>query len=150
MGYQLFSLESSIKEKIHPKTRAVGYRVLFIYLGVSAAQMVLLYIGDMTLFDSICYTFGTIATGGFSTKNSGLMYYSSYNQYIIMIFMFLAGVSQVVYYYLIKRNFRKIIQNDEFWFYLDVTIISGTIATLILLGYNKALLKWHSEQAFLM
>jgi len=137
MGYQLFSLESSLKEKIHPKTRAVGYRVLFIYLGLSATQMVLLYMGDMTLFDSICYMFGTIATGGFSTKNSGLMYYSSYNQYIIMIFMFLAGVSQVVYYYLIKRNFRKIIQNDEFWFYLTVTIISGTIATLILLGYNE-------------
>jgi len=52
LGYQLFSLESSLKEKIHPKTRAVGYRVLFIYLGLSAAQLILLYMGDMTLFDS--------------------------------------------------------------------------------------------------
>lgn len=134
MGYQLFSLESSLKEKIHPKTRAVGYRVLLIYLSLTIAEMLLLYLGDMTLFDSICYTFGTIATGGFSTKNSGLMYYSSYNQYIIMIFMFLAGVSQVIYYYLIKLNFRKIKLNDEFWFYIIVTVIAGTSATFILWG----------------
>lgn len=134
MGYQLYSLESSLKEKIHPKTRAVGYRVLWIYLGLTAAEMFFLYMGDMTIFDSMCYTFGTIATGGFSTKNTGLMYYSSYNQYIIMIFMFLAGVSQVIYYYLIKFNFRKIRQNEEFWFYLVVTLIAGFAATFILFG----------------
>lgn len=134
MGYQLFSLESSLKEKIHPKTRAVGYRVLFIYLTITVVEMVLLVLGDMTLFDSICYTFGTVATGGFATKNSGLMFYSIYNQYIIMIFMFLSGVSQVIYYYIIKLNFRKIKQNDEFWFYLAVTVVTGIFATFILYG----------------
>ncbi|MFA5818492.1 MAG: TrkH family potassium uptake protein [Bacteroidales bacterium] len=132
-GYQLFSLESSLKEKIHPKTKAIGFRILFIYLGLTLAEIVLLNIGEMNLFDSICHSFGTIATGGFSTRNISLMYYSSYSQYIVMIFMFLAGTSQVIYYYLVKLNFKKIRQNEELWFYIVVAIMAGAIATIILL-----------------
>jgi len=132
-GYQLFSLESSLKEKIHPKTKAIGFRILFIYLGLTIAQIILLYLGEMTLFESICHSFGTVATGGFSTRNSSLILYSAYSQYIVMIFMFLAGVSQVVYYYLVKLNFKKVKQNEELWFYMAIVIISGALCTSILL-----------------
>ncbi len=131
-GYQLFSLESSLKEKIHPKTKAIGFRILFIYLGLTLAQIILLNIGDMNLFDSICHSFGTIATGGFSTKNISLMYYSSYSQYIVMLFMFLAGTSQVIYYYIVKFNFKKVTQNEELWFYLAVVLMAGSFATILL------------------
>jgi trk system potassium uptake protein TrkH len=86
----------------------------------------------MNLFDSICHSFGTVATGGFSTKNNSLAYYSSYSQYIVMVFMFLAGTSQVIYYYIVKLNFKKIRQNEELWFYIAVSLIAGTIATVIL------------------
>jgi trk system potassium uptake protein len=132
-GYQLFSLESSLKEKIHPKTKAIGFRIMFIYITLTLMEVIMLNAGDMKLFDSICHSFGTIATGGFSTKNTGLMNYSSYSQYVVMIFMFLAGTSQLIYYYLLKRNFRKVKQNEEFWFYLAVVVIAGTLATSILL-----------------
>ena len=132
-GYQLFSLESTMREKIHPKTKAIIFRVLLIYLGLTVAEIILLNIGDMNLFDSICHSFGTVATGGFSTKNNSLMYYSSYSQYIVMIFMFLAGTSQVIYYYLIKLNFKRVKQNEELWFYISVIMIAGAIATIILL-----------------
>jgi len=132
-GYQLFSLESSLKEKIHPKTNAIGFRVLFIYLGLTLAEIILLDLGDMNLFDSVCHSFGTVATGGFSTKNASLMYFSSYSQYIVMIFMFLAGTSQVIYYFLVKLNFKKIINNEELWFYIIVVVMAGAIATGILL-----------------
>jgi trk system potassium uptake protein TrkH len=132
-GYQLFSLESSMKEKIHPKTKSIGFRVLFIYLGLTLAEIILLNVGDMTLFDSICHSFGTIATGGFSTKNNSLLFYSSYSQYVVMIFMFLAGTSQIIYYYLVKLNFKKIKQNEELWFYIAVAVVAGAIATIILL-----------------
>ena len=123
--YQLFSLESSMKEKILPKTKAIVFRVMFIYLGLTLAEILLLKIGDMNLFDSICHSFGTVATGGFSTRNNSLAYYSSYSQYIVMIFMFLAGTSQVIYYYIVR-------QNEELWFYIAVSLIAGTIATVIL------------------
>jgi trk system potassium uptake protein TrkH len=132
-GYQLFSLESSLKEKIHPKTKAIVFRIMLIYISLTLCEIILLYAGDMSLFDSVCHAFGTIATGGFSTKNTSLMYYSSYSQYIVMIFMFLAGTSQLIFYYIVKRNFRKVKQNEELWFYLSVVIIAGTLATSILL-----------------
>src|SRR4030042_1362866 len=83
-GYQLFSLESSLKEKIHPKTQAVGFRVMLIYLGLTLAEIILLWLGDMTLFDSVCHSFGTIATGGFSTRNNSIQFYSDYSQYVVM------------------------------------------------------------------
>jgi len=73
---QLFTLESSLKEKILPKTKTVGFRLLFVYIGLTVLQIVCMCIGGMNLFDSICHTFGTVATGGFSTKNSGIGYYS--------------------------------------------------------------------------
>lgn len=131
-GYQLFTLESSMWEKIHPKTRAIVFRILFIYLGMTLAEIILLNFGDMNLFDSICHSFGTVATGGFSTRNDRLASYSSYSQYIVMVFMLLAGTSQVIYYYLFKLNLKKIKHNEELWFYLAVVLIAGTIATVIL------------------
>ena len=137
-GYQLFSLESSLKEKIHPKTKSIGYRIMFIYLGLTIAEIIFLYLGDMNLFESICHTFGTVATGGFSTKNLGMSAFSAYSQYIVMIFMFLAGVSMVVYYYLIKLNYRKIIQNEEFWFYIGTIVVTGGLVTSILLVKSTA------------
>jgi trk system potassium uptake protein len=133
-GYSLFSLESSLKEKIHPRTKSIGYRVLFIYLMMTISEVILLSAGDMELFDSICHAFGTVATGGFSTKNLSLSYYSPYSQYVVMIFMLLAGVSQLVYYYLLKLNFKKVKENEEFWLYIAVAIIAGGIATSLLLA----------------
>jgi trk system potassium uptake protein TrkH len=147
-GYQLFSLESSLKEKIHSKTTAIGFRILFIYLGLSAAQILMLYLGDMNLFDSICHSFGTVATGGFSTRNAGLAAYGSYSQYIVMIFMFLAGTSQLVYYYLFKFNFRKIKHNDELWFYLAVVLCAGFMATFILLAKTDRIFEVAFREGF--
>lgn len=132
-GYQLFSLESSMKEKIHPKVKGVAFRIMLIYCGLTFIMTGLLIMGDMNLFDSVCHAFGTIATGGFSTKNISLLYYSPYSQYIVMIFMFLAGTSQVIYYYIVKLNFRKVKHNEEFWFYLATVIFSGALAVSVLL-----------------
>ena len=142
-GYQLFSLESSLKEKIHSKIQGVAIRMGIIYLGLTLAETIFLFLGDMTLFDSLCHAFGTVATGGFSTKNNSLQFYSSYSQYVVMIFMFLAGTSMLVYYYLAKFNFRKIIHNEELWFYITIAFIAGSIATLILLPSSTTF-----EQAF--
>ena len=133
VGYQLFSLESSMKEKIHPRAKGIGIRMIYIYGGLTIAETIFLCFGDMTVFDSVCHSFGTVATGGFSTRNNSLQFYSSYSQYVVMIFMFLSGISQVVYYYLGKLNFRKVKQNEEVRFYFATTVIAGTIATLILL-----------------
>ncbi len=130
----LLPLESSLKEKTHPKAKAMGFRLLYVYLLLTFAEILLLNAGDMNLFDSICHTYGTVATGGFSTRNASISGYSAYSQYIISLFMFLSGVSFIVYYYMVKLNFRKVKHNEELWFYIGTTVIAGTIATCILLA----------------
>lgn len=132
-GYQLFTLESSLKEKIHPKTKAIGIRILLIYLSMTIVETIFLVAGDMDLYESICHSFSTVATGGFSVKNDSIVSYSSYSQYVILVFMFLAGVSQVVYYHILKLNFIKIKNNEELWFYLTITILAGAMASVLIL-----------------
>jgi trk system potassium uptake protein TrkH len=131
-GYHLFTLESSFQEKIQPKIKAVGKRLLMIYVLLTIAEIILLLIGRMNLFESVCHAFGTVATGGFSPRNSSISGYSPYIQYVIMIFMLLAGTNFVIHYYLLKKEFKKIKENDELKFFLSVVVFIGIIITGIL------------------
>lgn len=131
-GYQLFSMESSLQEKFSPRTRTVGKRLLLIYLGLTFAEVIFLLLGKMNLFDSLCHSFGTVATGGFSPKNSSIAEYSPYIQYVIMIFMLLAGVNFVVHYYIIKGSFKKVVANEELRLYLLFVFLIGTFIGVML------------------
>lgn len=131
-GYNLFSLESSLKQKIHPKTKSIAKRLLIIYVAITLAEVLFLSLGGMSLFDSLCHSFGSVATGGFSTKNTSLAGYSPYIQYVAAIFMFLAATSYVVFYYLVRGNFQQVKLNDEFWFYIFVVTACTVFVTMIL------------------
>ena len=147
-GYYLFTSESSMKEKILPKIKAVGVRLLIIYVLLTVAEIALLIIGKMSLFDSICHAFGTVATGGFSTKNSSLINYSPYIQYVVMIFMFLAGTNFLIHYYVLKRNFKKVRENEEVKFYLFVVLTIGILVSTILFIKMEKPLEESFREAF--
>jgi trk system potassium uptake protein TrkH len=141
-GYHLFTLESSLQEKILPKIKSVGIRLLLIYVVLTIVETVLLWVGEMDLFESVCHAFGTVATGGFSPKNTSIADYSAYSQYVIMIFMVLAGTNFVIHYFVVKGQFRKIRKNEEFVFYFVVILALGIIlsTTLIVkMHYNVEL-----------
>jgi trk system potassium uptake protein TrkH len=104
--------------------------------------------GHMNLYESVCHAFGTIATGGFSPKNSSIGGYSPYIQYVIMIFMFLSGTNYIIYYYLIKLNFFKIKRNDEFKFYFIVTFLIGAVVTAILVFQMRKPLELAFREAY--
>jgi trk system potassium uptake protein TrkH len=86
----------------------------------------------MNLFESVCHAFGTIATGGFSPKNSSIGGYSPYIQYVVMVFMMLSGTNFIIHYYLVKREISKITGNEEFRFFLTVLIVTGGVITALL------------------
>ncbi|MEA2041271.1 MAG: TrkH family potassium uptake protein [Bacteroidota bacterium] len=137
-GYHLFTLESSFEDKIKPKIRQVGTRILMIYVGLTVVETALLLLGKMSLFESVCHAFGTVATGGFSPKNTSIADYSSYIQYVIMVFMLLSGTNFIIHYYLIRRNFSGIKKNEEFKFYiLTILIIGGIITGILFFQMNK-------------
>ncbi len=131
-GYQLFTLESSLQEKIHPKIKSVGKRILVIYVLLTVAEIILLMAGKMNLFESVCHAFGTVATGGFSPKNTSIAGYSPYIQYVIMVFMILAGTNFVIHYYLLKREISKVKENEELKLYILTVLFIGFIITLAL------------------
>lgn len=132
-SYQMFTLESSLQDKIKPQIKSVGRRLFLIYILLTVAEIVLLLLGRMNLFESVCHAFGTVATGGFSPKNDSIASYSPYIQYVISIFMLLAGMNFVVHYYLFKRDFKKVKRNEEMKFYLTVVGAITLIITLILI-----------------
>lgn len=131
-GYHLFTLESSMKQKILPRTKSIAFTILFIYLSMTVLEVVLLRLGKMNLFDSICHTFATVATAGFSTRNTSISEYSPYIQYVIASFMFLGGISYIVFYFIVRREFRKIASFEELWFYIFFVTAATVIVTLIL------------------
>jgi trk system potassium uptake protein len=147
-GYQLFTLESSLQEKILPRIKSVGQRLLFIYITLTTAEILLLLIGGMNLFESVCHAFGTVATGGFSPKNSSIASYSPYIQYVIMIFMLLSGINYVIHYYLIKRDFRKIQANEEVRFYFYIVISIGLVITTGLFFMTEKSLEESFRESF--
>lgn len=136
-GYNLFSLESSVKQKILPKTKSIAITFLLIYLVISAAEVILLLLGGLGLFESLCITFGTVATGGFSIRNTSLATFSPYLQYVVAVFMFLSATSFVIYYFLLKKDFKKIKENDELWFYIFFVTASVVFVTLLLNFTNE-------------
>ena len=105
-GYQIFSLEASglLNQKLKPRTTDIAKLLWIIYISITAILVVLLLIGGMNLFESLCHAFGTLGTGGFSTKNASITNYSSFIQYTIAIFMVLSGANFTLYYSLFKGD----------------------------------------------
>lgn len=99
-----------------------------LYMILTLLQTVLMCFGGMDFFDSICHAFTTMATGGFSTKANSVAYWdSAYIQYIIIIFMFIAGTNFGLVHTAIKGNWRKLIQDNEFQLYFFIAAISSII-----------------------
>ena len=125
-GVQLFRAEvpGLVSDKIKPRVQETAKVLWLVYFGISLVEMLLLYFGGLSFFDSICHTFTTMATGGFSTKNASIGAYSSaYIEYIIIIFMFLAGVNFSLHWRAISGNMRGYFKNGEFKFYGGVVIL---------------------------
>src|SRR3970040_931805 len=76
-GMQLYQAEVAgpTKDKIHPRVQETAKRLWFIYVMLTGAEVVLLLFGGMNLFDALCHSFATLATGGFSPKNASVAHY---------------------------------------------------------------------------
>ncbi len=125
-GMQLFVAEAPgiSPDKMKPRIKDVAMRLWLIYLGLTLTEMVLLMFGGMTFYDAINHALTTMATGGFSTKNASVAYYdSAYIQYVMIIFMFLAGTNFAITYYGLKGKFGKVWGNEEFRNYFILVVV---------------------------
>ncbi len=134
-GMQLFIAEvpGPTKDKLHPRITETAKRLWGIYVLLTFAQISLLFAGGMDFFESMCHSFTTMATGGFSTRNDSVASFSPYIQYIITFFMFLAGTSFVLHYYALHFRFKKVWESEEFRSYFKIIAGSTVFISVSLL-----------------
>jgi trk system potassium uptake protein TrkH len=131
-GSQLFDREfpGPLPERLRPRFTTTARLLWTIYVGFTAAQIALLYfLARLPLFDSICISFSTLSTGGFTPTTASIGAYANpLAEYIIMFFMFLAGMSFIIHYHVLRGNW-KAIKDDEFRLYL--IILAAATALLV-------------------
>ncbi len=139
-GMQLFAAEAPgpSTDKLHPRITDTAKRLWLIYVGYTVAETILLKVAGMTFFDAINHSLSTLSTGGFSTKNASVAHWNNQPiiQYIIIVFMFLAGTNFVLSYFAFKGKIQKIIHDEEFKLYFKFIVIFTIIAAVII--YFKA------------
>jgi trk system potassium uptake protein TrkH len=134
-GMQLFVAEvpGPAPDKLHPRIKETAKRLWAIYIIFTITEILLLWIGGMDLFDAVCHSFTSMATGGFSTKTASLAYWDSpFIHYVIVVFMFLAGTNFTLSYFAFHLRFRKVWRNEEFRYYLGFILGFTALLTLIL------------------
>lgn len=129
-GLQVFAAEASgpTHDKVHPRIGITARWIWSIYTGITALLVLLLMMGGMSWFDSVCHAFATTGTGGFSTKQASVAYYNSpYIEYVISIFMFISGINFTLLLLFVNRKFKKIISNAELKFYFGSVVFFTTL-----------------------
>lgn len=139
-GMQLFAAEAPgpSADKLHPRITDTAKRLWLIYFGYTAAETILLKVAGMSFFDAINHALCTLSTGGFSTKNASIAHWNAQPviQYIIILFMFLAGTNFILSYFAFKGKVQKVFRDEEFKLYFKFIAIFTVIAALII--YFKA------------
>ncbi len=145
-GMQLYTAEMPgvTKDKLHPRISETAKRLWGIYIILTLLHVGLLMLGNMNLLESMCHAFGSMGTGGFSTRNASIAAYSPYIQYIITLFMFLAGMNFTLHFLAFTGKFKLVWRDDEFRYYLYL-VLGFTLVIALLLFWQTGM---DSEKAF--
>lgn len=139
-GAQLFKAEvpGPIKDRISPRISETAKILWGVYLLFTIAEIALLFLGGVPFFDAVCVTFGTLATGGFTPSNASVAAYPSpFVHYVIIVFMFVAGVNFSLHYWALRGKIHFYFANPEFRFFTGITIL----ATGLIMGARL----WNGE-----
>ena len=135
-GKRLYRVEAPglSPEGVKPHIRETARILWFIYMGLTVAQILSLWLVGLDWFDATCHTFTTLATAGFSTRNSSVGGLDSGAvEGVIIAFMVLAGVNFGLYYQLWRGRIRNVWKDVELRFYLVLILVAGVIVTLCIL-----------------
>ena len=137
-GMQLFTAEAPgpNSDKLHPRITDTAKRLWLIYVTLTIAETLLLYLAGMSIFDALNHAMSTMASGGFSTKNISLAHWNHlpWVHYIIMVFMFLAGSNFVLSYFAFTGKIKKVFQDDEFLTFAKFIFFFSMIVFAVLIS----------------
>ncbi len=150
-GMQLYAAEVTglSYEKLSPRIADTAKRMWGLYIILTAIEALFLWLFGMDLFDSVCHSFSTIATGGYSTKNLSIAFYDSAAiQYTIIFFMFISGINFALLYYIILRKPKKLLHDEETHWYSVAVILATVILTFGLMLHTQDWTWSGGEKAF--
>ncbi len=151
-GMQLMARERAgpTAEKITPRIAETAKSLWFVYLMVSIAMVLLLYLCGLPLYDSIIHMFSALSTGGYSSKNLSVGAYDNVAaEIVITFFMLVGGINFSLLVSVMKGRFSDLVTNPEFLFYFSVNIAVIVIVTLTLwLSYYPSFSHSLREGAF--
>ena len=145
-GYHmnLMKAESLVLPSANWFQSSADAKILYtIYIGMTLFQIILLLIGRIPLFDTLCISFGTAGTGGFGIVNDSMGSYSTYCQVVTTIFMILFGVNFSAYYLLLTKKFVQAFKFEEVRYYFGIIL-----AAILVIGLNTAHLFRNLGEAF--
>ena len=131
-GMQLFHAEvpGPTPQQLRPRITQTAKLLWFVYVGLTATQVLLYLIGGMSLFDALNHSFTTLATGGFSTKNASLAAFNSpYIQWVTILFMYLAGVNFALHFR--AATGKPVYGSDHEWRFFSCVILGGGLLIAI-------------------
>ena len=117
------------------RTRKILKIVLSVYLSLTFLETILLIFCGMGVFDAVTHSFSTIATGGFSTKNSSIAYFNSPAiELVIIVFMILSGIHFGILYAAASGKIREMWQSGTVRFYIGAMLVGVIAVTLYVHG----------------
>ncbi|MFO7616802.1 MAG: TrkH family potassium uptake protein [Bacteroidales bacterium] len=120
-GMQLYTAEAPgmTVDKVSPRVYQTARTIWGLYFFLTLLEMVLLMFGGLSWFDSICHSFTTMATGGFSTKQASIAYWQSpYIQYVITLFMLIAGTNFTLMFFALRGKPGRLFRHEEWRYYI--------------------------------
>lgn len=136
-----------ITESVRPRVRETAMVMWAIYMVLSLVLTVIFVLEGMSVYDALCHTFGTLATGGFSTYNASVGHFDSVLiEMTIMVFMVVAGTNFSLYYLVLRQHSPRtpvgvfgrlapLYRDPEFRVYLSI-LLGSTILLTISLYWN--------------
>lgn len=117
-------------DKLVPKARHTARLLYGMYFVLTAAEVVFLLFGGMNLYDALLHAFSTAGTGGFSNRAASVSFYdSAYIDGVITVFMILFGINFNLYFFILLKDWKSILKNEELWAYLGIVGVSIAIIT---------------------
>ena len=132
-GMQLYAAEVSglTYEKLSPRIADTAKMMWSIYILLTLTEIAALWLCGMDVFDAVCHSFSTIATGGFSTHNNSLEFYDSAAiHYTVTFFMFVSGINFVMLIYLLRGKVRNFFQDEELRWYSVAVLVFAVALTI--------------------
>ena len=136
-GMQLYKAEvpSPAPDKLKPRIKETARTLWKVYVLLSVLQVIFLLFGGMSLFESLCHTFTTLPTGGFSTQNASIAHYqSTYFDMVFITFMILAGINFTLHYQLLRGKPLAFWRDSECRFYLGLLLALICIVSINIYG----------------